>query len=71
MRRTHSWLPQLTTLFLALLTAMPCPAKKMSKYLFAYFTGNAPEQEQICYAVSDDGFNYTRVSGFSRLAEAV
>ncbi len=59
MRRTHSWLPQLTILFLALLTAMPCPAKKMAKYLFAYFTGNAPEQEQICYAISNDGFNYT------------
>ena len=28
-------------------------------YLFTYFTGNAPEQEQICYAVSTDGFNYT------------
>ena len=49
----------LTILSLALLAATPCPAKKMSKYLFAYFTGNAPEQEQICYAVSNDGFNYT------------
>lgn len=28
-------------------------------YLFTYFTGNAPEQEQICYAISDDGYNYT------------
>ena len=28
-------------------------------YLFTYFTGNAPEQEQICYALSDDGYNYT------------
>lgn len=28
-------------------------------YLFTYFTGNAPEQEQICYALSDDGWNYT------------
>ena len=30
-----------------------------SHYLFVYFTGNAPEKEQICYAVSEDGFNYT------------
>lgn len=30
-----------------------------NKYLFVYFTGNAPQQEQISYAVSDDGFNYT------------
>ncbi len=28
-------------------------------YLFTYFTGNKPEQEQICYALSDDGYNYT------------
>ncbi len=28
-------------------------------YLFTYFTGNAPEQEQICYALSSDGWNYT------------
>ena len=28
-------------------------------YLFTYFTGNAPEQEQICYALSDDGYNWT------------
>ncbi len=36
---------------------------KMSKYLFAYFTGNAPKEEQVCYAVSDDGFNYTPLNG--------
>lgn len=35
---------------------------KMSKYLFAYFTGNAPKEEQVCYAVSDDGFNYTPIN---------
>ena len=28
-------------------------------YLFTYFTGNAPDQEQICYALSDDGYNWT------------
>lgn len=36
---------------------------KMTNYLFAYFTGNAPEKEQICFAVSDDGFNYTPLNG--------
>ncbi len=43
-----------------------CNAKKqpkMKKYLFAYFTGNAPEKEQIHFAVSDDGFNYTPLNG--------
>ena len=32
---------------------------KTTAYLFTYFTGNAPEQEQICYAISEDGWNYT------------
>lgn len=32
-------------------------------YLFTYFTGNAPSQEQICYALSDDGYNYTPLNG--------
>lgn len=27
-------------------------------YLFAYFTGNGPGEEQIRFAVSDDGFHY-------------
>lgn len=27
-------------------------------YLFVYFTGNAPEAEQVCYALSDDGYNF-------------
>lgn len=36
---------------------------QMTNYLFAYFTGNAPEKEQICFAVSDDGFNYTPLNG--------
>ncbi len=29
-----------------------------SAYLFAYFIGNGPGQEQIRFAVSEDGFNY-------------
>ncbi len=31
-------------------------------YLFTYFTGNAPQQEQICYALSTDGWNYTPIN---------
>lgn len=27
-------------------------------YLFAYFTGNGPGEEQIHYAISKDGYNY-------------
>ncbi len=44
---------------LCLLMAGTSLAKnKYEAYLFAYFTGNAMEQEQICYALSSDGWNY-------------
>ena len=34
-------------------------ASEFVAFLFTYFTGNRPEQEQICYALSEDGYNYT------------
>ena len=34
-------------------------APEYSAYLFAYFTGNSQSQEQIRFALSTDGFNYT------------
>ncbi len=33
--------------------------QQMEYYLFAYFNGNAQWQEQICFALSTDGYNYT------------
>lgn len=39
-------------------TALQAKPKAVA-YLFTYFTGNSPEQEQICYAISYDGYNYT------------
>ncbi|MDR2840073.1 MAG: glycoside hydrolase family 43 protein [Paludibacter sp.] len=36
---------------------------KTTAYLFVYFTGNKVEQEQICFAVSPDGFNYKALNG--------
>lgn len=33
-------------------------APKYYAYLFTYFTGNRPSQEQISYALSKDGYNY-------------
>ena len=39
------------------------PDEKKVAYLFTYFTGNAPDKEQICYALSDDGYNYTPLNG--------
>ncbi|PRD56512.1 family 43 glycosylhydrolase [Sphingobacterium gobiense] len=32
-------------------------------YLFAYFTGNAVEEEQVHYAISNDGYNYFALNG--------
>jgi len=32
---------------------------EMVAYLFTYFNSNDPKDEQICYALSDDGYNYT------------
>ena len=62
----------LLTLLLCALVSTPASAAKkktvaqsqedpneMVAYLFTYFNSNAPEDEQICYALSDDGYNYT------------
>lgn len=32
-------------------------------YLFAYFTGNAVKEEQVHYAISNDGYNYFALNG--------
>ena len=32
---------------------------EMVAYLFTYFNSNDPKDEQICFALSDDGYNYT------------
>lgn len=34
------------------------PKKDYAGYLFTYFKGNDVEDEAICYAISDDGYNY-------------
>ncbi len=38
-------------------------AKPDVAYLFAYFLGNAPEQERLSYAVSVDGCNFMALNG--------
>ena len=40
-------------------TEPPADPDEMVAYLFTYFNSNAPEDEQICYALSDDGYNFT------------
>ena len=37
----------------------PKDPNEMVAYLFTYFNSNRPQDEQICYALSDDGYNYT------------
>ena len=38
-------------------------AQEYTSYLFAYFSGNWPDGEQVRYAVSDDGYNYRALNG--------
>ena len=38
-------------------------AQDYTSYLFAYFSGNWPDGEQVRYAVSDDGYNYRALNG--------
>ena len=40
---------------IALATSKPI----YSHYLFAYFTGNETDQQQVCYAISDNGLDFT------------
>ena len=40
------------------MTSCQPQAPQYTAYLFAYFTGNAPGQEQVHYAISKDGYNY-------------
>lgn len=47
----------------SILAAFATHSEAHNKYLFVYFTGNDPQQEQIMYAVSDDGINYTPLNG--------
>lgn len=37
--------------------------EKQVAYLFAYFLGNAPEQERLSYAVSTDGYHFSALNG--------
>ena len=37
--------------------------EKYSNYLFTYFTGNAKADEQIRFAISNDGYNFRALNG--------
>lgn len=46
-------------LFAAFFTLTAEEKEPMVAYLFTYFNSNKPQDEQICYAISDDGYNFT------------
>ena len=43
---------------MAATTSMQAKGGKYTSYLFTYFTGNAPQAEQIRYALSEDGWTW-------------
>ncbi len=43
------------------------PKDKLEAYLFVYFSNNSPEGEQLRFAVSMDGFNYTPLNNGERV----
>lgn len=53
----------LASLLALALSAWAQTDEPKTAYLFTYFTGNQPAQEQICYALSDDGFHFTPLNG--------
>ena len=42
---------------------VPCGGVTGSHYLFAYFTDNTTAGQQVCYAVSDNGLDFTPLNG--------
>lgn len=49
---------RILTLFIGIAAAFGMQAQEYTTYLFAYFSGNWPDGEQVRYALSDDGYNY-------------
>ena len=51
----------LSTIMATLFCCLSINAQTTDKvaYLFTYFNSNAPKDEQICYAISEDGYNFT------------
>ncbi len=53
----------MTALVLFNLLKAEAKGKDYSAYLFTYFTGNGPGEEQIRYAISEDGYSYKALNG--------
>ncbi|MBQ4521105.1 MAG: glycoside hydrolase family 43 protein [Bacteroidaceae bacterium] len=63
--RQKNWL----SFLIIALTAISCQPKKktegepLTHYLFAYFTSNETTGQQVCYAVSENGLDFTPING--------
>lgn len=58
-KEINTYFSHLIVLSLFILLLNGCSTKEHpTNYLFVYFTGNAPSEEQIHYAISEDGYNY-------------
>lgn len=42
-------------------------ARRLTKYLFCYFTGNEPENESVHFAVSEDGYHFTALNNNEKI----
>ena len=64
-KRQKNWL----SFLIIALTAISCQPKKQTEreplthYLFAYFTSNETTGQQVCYAVSENGLDFTPING--------
>lgn len=54
---------RLLTLLIASTLCVSAFCQQKVSYLFTYFSGNNPDEEQIRYALSDDGYNFTPLNG--------
>ena len=61
-RRVVAKVFMFSAILLALMTSCTS-SEDYEGYLFAYFTGNGPGQEQIHYAISHDGYHFKALNG--------
>ena len=54
---------RIIALFATLIAVLGLQAQDYTSYLFAYFSGNHPDGEQVRYAISEDGYNYRALNG--------
>lgn len=47
-----------------------CVEEEDYAYLFAYFTGNRPEQERLFYGLSRDGYHFNTINGGNSVLES-